>query len=125
MGTTAQGAVGPKRRSRGCRVVRQRLVCIEELPKEEAAAVRAHVELCRECGRTERFFGALVAAIRDAPMPEPRDPSWDRMVEAIMARIRTMPAKAPAIGLRDASRSASRGLPKTPTAPYTLHGEFG
>ena len=91
MKTGERGAKQESRRSRECREAQQRLVFIEELSGEQAAAVRAHLGLCPDCGRIERLFRGLLAAIRDMPVPGPEDAYWDRMAEAIMARIRAAP----------------------------------
>jgi hypothetical protein len=89
MKTGERGAKQESRRSRECREAQQRLVFIEELSGEEAAAVRAHLGLCPDCGHIERLFRGLLAAIRDMPAAE--DAYWDRMAGAIMARIRAAP----------------------------------
>ena len=86
-----RGGGRERSRSRHCRTIQRRLVFLEELPEAEAAALQAHVWACRDCGRTERLFRGLLAAIRDMPVPGPEDAYWDRMAEAIMARIRAPP----------------------------------
>jgi bacterioferritin-associated ferredoxin len=86
-----RGGGRERRRSRQCRAIQRRLVFLEELPEAEAAALQAHLGVCRDCGRTERLLRGLLAAIRDMPAPAPEDAYWDRMAEAIMARIRAAP----------------------------------
>ena len=84
-----RGGGRERSRSRHCRAIQRRLVFLEELPEAEATALQAHVCACRDCGRTERLLRGLLGAIRDMPAAE--DAYWDRMAEAIMARIRAAP----------------------------------
>jgi len=86
-----RGGGRERRRSRQCRAIQRRLVFLEELPEAEAAALQAHLDVCRDCGRTERPFRGLLATVRDMPVAEPEDAYWDRKAEAIMARIRAAP----------------------------------
>ncbi len=91
MAAGPRGGVRERRRSRQCRAIQRRLVFLEELPEAEAAALQAHLGVCRDCGRTERLLHGLLSAIRDMPVPEPEEAFWDRMAEGIMARIRAAP----------------------------------
>ena len=93
MATAARRPSRGRRPTRECRGIQRRLILLgdEELSEAEAAALQAHLGVCRDCGRTERLLRGLLAAIRDMPAPAPEAAYWDRMAEAIMARIRAAP----------------------------------
>ena len=79
---------------RSCDIAEWRLILLREneLPEAEAAALGRHLRGCVRCRESHRFLDALLATVRDEPVPEPDDPFWEPMAEEIMVRIRASPA---------------------------------